>query len=118
MFLFKNKKYSSGKNKNFLLYLILQIIYVIINLLYISLKEGIFMDVKEKVNELVDKVKNDKDFGKKFMSDPIKAVESVVGVDLPDEKIKEIAGSIKDKVNIGDVAGKLGGLGGIIDKLK
>ena len=76
------------------------------------------MDVKAKVNELVDKVKNDKDFSSKFISDPIKAVESVVGIDLPDEKIKEIASGIKDKVNISDVTEKLGGLGGIINKLK
>ena len=79
------------------------------------------MDVKAKVNELVDKVKNDKDFGSKFISDPIKAVESVVGIDLPDEKIKEIAENIKGKVDIKDIAGlagKLGGIGGIMGKLK
>ncbi|MBR1592246.1 MAG: hypothetical protein IJ666_04465 [Ruminococcus sp.] len=76
------------------------------------------MDVKAKINEIADKVKNDKEFGSKFMSDPVKAVESVVGVDLPDEKIKEIANGIKDKVNVGDITEKLGGIGGIIGKLK
>ena len=72
------------------------------------------MDLKAKVNEITDKVKNDKDFGKKFISDPIKAVESVVGVDLPDEKIKEIAENIKGKVDIKDIAGLAGKLGGIV----
>ena len=79
------------------------------------------MGLKAKVNEITDKVKNDKDFGKKFISDPIKAVESVVGVDLPDEKIKEIAENIKGKVDIKDIAGlagKLGGISGIMGKLK
>ena len=79
------------------------------------------MDLKAKANEIADKVKNDKDFGKKFISDPIKAVESVVGIDLPDEKIKEIAENIKGKVDIKDIAGlagKLGGIGGIMGQLK
>jgi hypothetical protein len=46
------------------------------------------MNIKDKIEEIVDKVKSDKDFGSKFKEDPIKAVESVLGVDLPDDQIK------------------------------
>ena len=41
------------------------------------------MDIKAKIEELVNKVKNDKDFAAKFKADPVKAVEGVIGVDLP-----------------------------------
>ena len=48
------------------------------------------MDIKSKIDELVSKVKNDKDFGKKFKENPVKAVEGVIGMDLPDEQINKI----------------------------
>ena len=32
------------------------------------------MEIKEKIEEIVEKVKNDKDFGKNFKEDPVKAL--------------------------------------------
>ena len=69
--------------------------------------------IKEKINEIVDKVKNDKDFAAKFKKDPIKAVESVIGVDLPDDQIMKIVDGVKAKIqvdNAGDAVNKLKGL--------
>lgn len=70
------------------------------------------MDIKSKIDELVNKVKNDKDFGKKFKDNPTKAVEEVLGIDLPDEQINKIIDGIKAKISIDDITGKLGGLFG------
>ena len=70
------------------------------------------MDIKVKIDELVNKVKNDKDFGKKFKENPTKAVESVLGIDLPDEQVNKIIDGIKAKISIDDITGKLGGLFG------
>ncbi len=53
---------------------------------------------KEKIEEIVNKVKNDKDFASKFKSDPVKAVEDVIGVDLPDDKINGIIDAVKAKL--------------------
>ncbi len=68
------------------------------------------MDIKAKIDELVSKVKNDKDFSRKFKENPTKAVESVLGIDLPDEQINKIIDGIKAKISIDDITGKLGGL--------
>lgn len=68
------------------------------------------MDIKSKIDELVNKVKNDKDFSKKFKENPTKAVEDVLGIDLPDEQINKIIDGIKAKISIDDITGKLGGL--------
>lgn len=68
------------------------------------------MDIKAKIDELVNKVKNDKDFSKKFKENPTKAVESVLGIDLPDEQINKIINGIKTKISIDDLTSKLGGL--------
>lgn len=53
------------------------------------------IDINGKIEEIVEKVKSDEDFAAKFKSDPIKAVESLVGVDLPDEKIQPVVDGVK-----------------------
>lgn len=68
------------------------------------------MDIKEKIEEIVEKVKSDKKFASNFTKDPIKAVESVVGIDLPDDKLKALVEGIKAKVSIdkaGDILGSI-----------
>ena len=70
------------------------------------------MDIKEKIEELVDKVKNDKDFAKDFKDNPVKAVEGVIGVDLPDDKLESIVDGVKAKVSLDDIKDKIGGLFG------
>ncbi|MDD4772047.1 MAG: hypothetical protein PHZ09_00385 [Eubacteriales bacterium] len=69
------------------------------------------MDIKEKIEEIVEKVKSDKDFASNFKKDPVKAVESVLGIDLPDDKIKALVDGVKAKLTA-DKAG------GIFDSIK
>ncbi len=67
-------------------------------------------DIKEKIEEIVDKVKGDDNFKKDFEKNPIKAVESVVGVDLPDDMVEKVVDGVKSKVSLdklGDMAGSL-----------
>ncbi len=70
------------------------------------------MDIKAKIDEVVNKVKSDKNFAQKFQKEPIKAVEEVLGVDLPDDQIKGVIEGVKAKINVGDIADKIGGLFG------
>lgn len=70
------------------------------------------MDIKAKIDEIVNKVKNDKSFADKFKIEPIKAVEDVIGVDLPDDQIKSVVDGVKAKVNLDGIADKIGGLFG------
>lgn len=66
--------------------------------------------MKEKIEEIVNKVKNDKDFMSKFKENPVKAVEEVLGVDLPEDQINSIVETVKTKINLDE--------GGIFDKVK
>lgn len=70
------------------------------------------MDIKAKIDEVVNKVKSDDKFAEKFKSEPVKAVEDVVGVDLPDDVVKNVIDGVKAKINVGGIADKLGGLFG------
>ncbi len=71
------------------------------------------MDIKQKAEEILAKVKSDKGFLAEFTKDPVKAVEKIVGVDLPDETVKGIVETVKAKLGadkLADAAGKLGGI--------
>ena len=70
-------------------------------------------NIKEKIEELVNKIKSDKNFSKKFKENPVEAVESIIGIDLPDDKINQIIDAVKAKItvdNTKDIANKLKGL--------
>ena len=71
------------------------------------------VDIKEKIEELVGKIKNDPKTMESFKDDPIKTLEDLLGVDLPEDQLKTVADGIKAKLTvdkISDVAGTLGGI--------
>ena len=70
------------------------------------------MDLKAKITELVDKIKNDKNLMAKFQKEPVKTVEGLVGVDLPDDQVQKLVDGIKAKISIDKLGGALGGLFG------
>ncbi len=74
------------------------------------------MDIKAKIEEIAGKIKNDKGFADEFKSNPVKAVENVVGVDLPDDQINKLVDGIKAKISVEDVREKVGGLFGKLGK--
>ena len=63
------------------------------------------MDIKEKINEIVEKIKENPDIKESFEKDPIKAIENLLGVDLPDEIIEKIVDGVKAKISLDKVAG-------------
>lgn len=74
------------------------------------------MDIKAKIEELVEKIQSDKALQAKFKSDPIAAVEQLLGVDLPNDQIEKIVDGIKAKLAIDDIGDALGKLGGLFGK--
>ena len=58
------------------------------------------IDIKEKITELVNKITKDEALQKQFKENPVKAVESLLGVDLPDEQIQKIVDGIKAKLTV------------------
>lgn len=67
-------------------------------------------DVKAKIEELAGKIQKDPALLKKFQGDPIKTVEGLLGVDLPDEKLQPLVTGLKAKLAAGGIGGKLAGL--------
>ena len=72
------------------------------------------MDVMAKVNEIVDKVQKDPKFKEEFKKDPVKAVESGIGVDLPDDMVNKVVAGVKGKVTLDNAAGIVDTLKGLV----
>ncbi len=68
------------------------------------------MDIKEKINEVVEKVTKDKSLQEQFQKEPVKTVEKVLGVDLPDDVIEKIVEGVKGKISVDKISGALGSL--------
>lgn len=72
-------------------------------------------DIKELVEKAVDKLQGDDNLLESFKENPIKVVEKILGVDLPDEILEKVVEIVKTKINVDDakeVVGKIAGLFG------
>ena len=73
------------------------------------------MDIKEKIEEISGKLQEDKFLAEGFKKEPVKTVEKLLGIDLPDDAVKKIVDGVKAKVS----RDKLGGAAGDIkDKIQ
>ncbi|MBQ1729808.1 MAG: hypothetical protein II036_05620 [Oscillospiraceae bacterium] len=75
------------------------------------------MDIKAKIAELEAKIKGDPKLLENFGKDPVKTVEGIIGVDLPDDQIKGVVDGLKAKLAAGDVANAVSGIAGKIKGL-
>ena len=70
------------------------------------------IDIKKIIEDIIAKIKGDKDIGDRFQKDPTKTVEGLIGVDLPDDQINAVVEGVKAKINLDGLKDKLGGLFG------
>ena len=56
------------------------------------------MDVKEQIKTAVDKITRDKKLQEQFQKEPVKALESILGIDLPEEAIDQVVKGVKAKL--------------------
>lgn len=62
------------------------------------------MDIKEQIGKILEKVKKDDSFKEQFEKEPIKAVENVLGIDLPDEVIEQVINGVKAKLSVDTIS--------------
>lgn len=74
------------------------------------------MDIKEQITKAVDKITKDKKLQEQFQKEPVKALESVLGVDLPDDVVEQVIQGVKAKLTVDKVSGAVDTLKGFIKK--
>ena len=72
--------------------------------------------IKKKAEELVKKIQNDPALLKKFKENPVKVVEGLIGIDLPNDQLQGGVDAVKAKIDLDKIGGMLGGLGGLFGK--
>lgn len=68
------------------------------------------IDVKAKIEELVSKLQKDPALLQSFQKDPVKTLERLTGVNLPDDQLQPLVTGIKAKLAASDLGDALGGL--------
>ena len=74
------------------------------------------MDIKEKIEELVEKISSDKTLQAQFKSDTISALEKLLGVDLPNDVIEKIVDGVKAKLTVDKLSDAADALKGLFGK--
>lgn len=68
------------------------------------------MDIKGKIEQIVQKLMADKNLKQKFSTNPVAVIEDLIGIDLPDDVVNQVIEGVKAKINLEKVGDALGAL--------
>ena len=74
------------------------------------------MDIKAKVEALVDEIKENPKLLAQFKENPVPVIEKLVGMDLPDDQIMKLADMVKAKIDLDKAGDLLKGIGSLFGK--
>ena len=74
------------------------------------------MDIKEKIEKAAKKLMDNPSLLKKFEKEPVKVIEELIGIDLPDDLVNQLIDGIKAKITAEKVGDALEGLGKLFGK--
>ena len=62
------------------------------------------MDIKQQSEKIANKIQKDSALQSQFKKDPIKAVEKLLGADLPADVIEKVVAGVKTKLSLDDLS--------------
>lgn len=62
------------------------------------------MDIKEIIENIVGELKTNENLKEDFEKEPVKLIEKIAGVDLPDELVEKVIDGVKAKIAVDKVA--------------
>lgn len=62
------------------------------------------MDIKEQINKVINEVTKNPDIKEQFEKEPVKVIEKLIGVDLPDDIVMKIIDGVKAKLTLDNVS--------------
>ena len=62
------------------------------------------MDIKEQISKIMEEISKNPNIKEQFGKEPVKVIEKIIGVDLPDDMIMKIIDGVKAKLTIDDVS--------------
>lgn len=68
------------------------------------------MDIKEKIEAIIEEIKKNPNIKEEFEKEPVKVIEKLIGVDLPDDVVEKIVDGVKAKMTVDNVSKIAGAL--------
>lgn len=62
------------------------------------------MDIKGHINKIVEEVSKNPNIKEQFEKEPVKVVEKIIGIDLPDDIVMKIVDGAKTKLTMDSVS--------------
>jgi len=75
------------------------------------------MDIQKIISDVLSKLEGDDKLIAKFTADPVKTLEGLLNVDLPDDQINAVIEAIKAKLNLNSAAKSASGILGAIKNI-
>ena len=60
------------------------------------------MDIQKIITDVLKQLDGNEELVKKFTADPVKTLEKILKVDLPDEQLNAVIEAVKAKINLDD----------------
>ena len=74
------------------------------------------MDIKEQISQITQKIKGDPTIADQFRANPVKTVEGILGIDLPDDVIGKVVDGVKANISLDKASDMLSSVKGIFGK--
>ena len=71
------------------------------------------MDIKGQINKMVEEVTKNPHIKEEFEKEPVKVIEKVIGIDLPDDVVNKIIDGVKAKLTVDSISKAAGALKGM-----
>ena len=62
------------------------------------------MDMKEQISRIAEEISGNPDIKEQFEKEPVKVIEKITGLDLPDDMVMKIIEGVKAKLTVDSVA--------------
>lgn len=62
------------------------------------------MDIKEQIGKIVKEISENPNIREQFEKEPVKVIEKVIGIDLPDDIVMKIVDGVKAELTIDNVS--------------
>ena len=62
------------------------------------------VDIKNQINKIVEEFSKNPNMKEQFEKEPVKVIEKIIGVDLPDDMVLKIIDGVKANLTINNVS--------------
>lgn len=62
------------------------------------------MDIKEQITRIAEEISSNPNMKEQFEKEPVKVIEKVIGIDLPDDVVMKIIDGVKAQLTIDNVS--------------